>query len=733
MKIDISSLIGDLVEATVKSLKEDSDYEEFLGKKLVTRKYDDGKPDRKISIRGALQYAQDGQMDGNQSASYSQAIGLIDKEANKKNSGFDTEDLPDSVQDEIKKFKKQAQRAQDREDKKSTKDTDAADDEVSGSDAADAVKDTGPDDGSDKKDGDIPAPKVPEGPMSNDQIKEELKYLEEVTGKDKSLDKKANPIKSKQWTDTNIEPTPDEFKNWQNKSKRGRPEDQQIDMEQAAAGVSKPYRFPEKYMQVLGRMINTEGLSDPKGDSVSNFIDGAGAGMISSQAGEILTMMVTSIPNDKEAQTFADNIVEVLEKQKGTKQVLDKSWVKAAMENRKSTMEHVRSTYGDDAKITSGCWDLKSEVEAMGLSDYDKDKGYSTDAYFTVSTPQHDGDLLLEVSLKKDANVMFYNGGTGDLLKPKCVELSPRSPKGCAPMGWNTTQEDYADVERDGVTLKGDDYNPEKFKDNQNLVYRDNQKVLSDESNIKASIPNMNDKDRADLIKLLNDKTFQPPLSADTKIDEKNLENIGPQLISQIMGNYENQFDKDGNKIKAKPSFDTSRMNKMAMLVSKSGNDETKKVYDRMTSEHKQFQKNLAQGLLMNDKLRGGLMGILRDEFPIKAAAQGEEVMSIGDMVLDRKTCESLFGTADFNQIREGLSIDEDEKSNPIIVYSAQGTGDAIPLAAVDIRQKGIGYSGYPSFNLKVHKGFGKKLKASQTALKESLRALQKFLKSVIV
>ncbi len=129
MKIDISSLIGGLVEATVKSLKEDSDYQEFLKKKLVTRKYDDDKPDRQISVGGALQYAQDGQMDGNQSASYSQALGLIDKEANKKNSGFDTEDLPDSVQDEIKKFKKQAQRAQDREDKKSAKDTDAAPDE----------------------------------------------------------------------------------------------------------------------------------------------------------------------------------------------------------------------------------------------------------------------------------------------------------------------------------------------------------------------------------------------------------------------------------------------------------------------------------------------------------------------------------------------------------------------------------------------------------------------------
>ena len=32
MKIDISSLIGDLVEATVKSLKEDSDYEEHCSR-----------------------------------------------------------------------------------------------------------------------------------------------------------------------------------------------------------------------------------------------------------------------------------------------------------------------------------------------------------------------------------------------------------------------------------------------------------------------------------------------------------------------------------------------------------------------------------------------------------------------------------------------------------------------------------------------------------------------------
>ena len=447
--------------------------------------------------------------------------------------------------------------------------------------------------------------------------------------------------------------------------------------------------------------------------------------MIQSQAGEILTMMLTSIPDDEQAQAFADNIGEVLAKQSGN-QILDKSWVKAAMENRVSTMDHVRATYGPDAKITSGCWDLESEVEAMGLPDYKKNKGYSTDAYFTVETPNHpEGDLLLEVSLKKDAKVMFYNGGTGDILKPKCIS-GPGDPKGCAPMGWGVSEEDFEDVEHDGVTLDGDSYNPAEFQRAQNRVYRENVELLTDASVIKKSLANMNNSSRNDLIRTLNDKTFK----SDVEVTEDNLDKLGPKLLKGILGNYENQFDTKGNKVKSSPSFATDRLNKLAMLVGKNGKEWTgrgpanpppnvNEVYGRMAEEHKEYQQNLANGLLMNKKLRSGLMGILRDEFPIKAAATGEEIMSIGDMVLDRKTCDSLFGTANFNDIKERLSIDEDAKGNPIIVYSAQGTGDPIPLANVDIRQKGIGYSGYPSFNLKVHPGFAKALKGSQTALQD--------------
>ena len=587
------------------------------------------------------------------------------------------------------------------------------------------------------------APEVTEGPMDNEQIKEELDYIQDVTGKDKKLESDANPKESSEWTDTDIDPTPDNFSKWQRKSKRDRPADQKIDMSDAIVGVEQPYGFPEKYVEVLERMINTEGMSDPKKDSVSNFIDGAGAGMISSQAGEILTMMVTSIPNDEQAQAFANKIGEVLEKQEGN-QILDKSWVKAAMENRASTMDHVRATYGPDAKITSGCWDLESEVEAMGLPDYKKNKGYSTDAYFTVETPNHpEGDLLLEVSLKKDAKVMFYNGGTGDILKPKCVS-GAGDPKGCAPMGWGLNEEDFEDVEHDGVTLDGDSYNPAEFQRAQNRVYRENIAALTNPKEMKHSVEaalakaaafesgeskrktDVNDRD--DLINTLNNKTFNS-IRGDVEITADNLATEGPKLMKAVLGTYEDQFDENGNKVKSSPSFATDRINKLAMLIGKNGKEwggrgpapdnNVRAVYDRMSDEHVQYQENLAKGLLMNPKLRAGLMGILRDEFPIKAAATGEEIMSIGDMVLDRKTCNSLFGTSNFNDIKERLSIDKDDKGNPIITYSAQGAGTPIPLANVDIRQKGKGYSGYPSFNMKVHPGFAKALKGSQSALQD--------------
>ena len=55
--------------------------------------------------------------------------------------------------------------------------------------------------------------------------------------------------------------------------------------------------------------------------------------------------------------------------------------------------------------------DVKEEINALGMEDYEGNKGFSTDVYFKVQTPDGE-DILDEVSLKKDVNVNFLNTGT---------------------------------------------------------------------------------------------------------------------------------------------------------------------------------------------------------------------------------------------------------------------------------------------------------------------------------
>jgi len=66
--------------------------------------------------------------------------------------------------------------------------------------------------------------------------------------------------------------------------------------------------------------------------------------------------------------------------------------------------------------INAASWDTKDEVESMGLKDYNKNKGYSTDIYFKIQLPN--GKVILdECSLKKDKNVNFLNSGVGSYLE----------------------------------------------------------------------------------------------------------------------------------------------------------------------------------------------------------------------------------------------------------------------------------------------------------------------------
>jgi ubiquitin len=181
-------------------------------------------------------------------------------------------------------------------------------------------------------------------------------------------------------------------------------------------------KFPKKYTKALERMLNTQ----PKGDATKwgHFSDiEGGAGQISAQAGELMTMMGSTM-SDEEWDEFSNSILkhddafnEANPKLKNAKnKIVDKSWVKAATQSRKAIKDRLTKQYGDGVEIVAGAWDTQSDVEAMGLSDYGKNKGFSTDMYLKVRKP--DGtEVMDEVSLKKSTKVNFLNSGAGEFSK----------------------------------------------------------------------------------------------------------------------------------------------------------------------------------------------------------------------------------------------------------------------------------------------------------------------------
>ena len=194
-------------------------------------------------------------------------------------------------------------------------------------------------------------------------------------------------------------------------------------------GIVKNPKFPKRYLKVLERMVNSKISTRTAKWSHFSDIEG-GAGKISAQAGELMTMMGTSM-SDEEFEELTNAMLEhekqLLENhpevfKKKNKQgklidnpgsrIVDKSWVKAAKQSRKAILDRVKDQYGEGTEIVATAWDVENEVETMGLSDYKNNKGFSTDMYIKVKKP--DGEEVLdEVSLKKSTKVNFLNSSAG--------------------------------------------------------------------------------------------------------------------------------------------------------------------------------------------------------------------------------------------------------------------------------------------------------------------------------
>jgi len=471
-----------------------------------------------------------------------------------------------------------------------------------------------------------------------EEIRKENHPGQNIIVRDKSLSN-VNTIKSKIWTEIESIGSDDE---WENKNKNNLQKEKFV----TPSWLKYNQKVPQKYFKVIERMVNS--INNKITSKISHFIPGAGAGKIESQAGEIV-MMISSTMTDNEWSQYKKHLLDAVEKT--TNGIITKEWIIAADNNRKALYKRLKRQYKginipDD--IIAGCWDTKEEVEGLGLKDYKKNKGFSTDVYFKI---KYNGkEFLVEQSLKKDGNANLSNSGTG-----KFSQWDKNIP--------------------DDIKLS---------------VYAENQ---------KNKLSSFVTKHKMIIDKMLKDmKNFDP--------DNKTYKEI---LSKMEDGGIESIID-GSNRDKRKA------MNLIIKLLSDKNFNEATKMLEELKSDEITYSKNCIYAINNNPKLKEGMLEDIRSSLPLKEVSVGEEAMSIGDLSLDIKTFKELFGTNDWDKIKEKITV-KMVKNKPIIVYSGSTKDEDVPIANLVIREDGVGYGGVVKFELQIHKEFIKKLKEVDSSL----------------
>ena len=456
--------------------------------------------------------------------------------------------------------------------------------------------------------------------------------------KDKSL-KQGDPNQTEEYS-RDLEPDDDGF-NERNKKDANPTPPPAISLD----GIVENPKFPKRYIKVLERMTNTKVSTRSAKWNHFSDIEG-GAGRISAQAGELMTMMGTSM-SDEEFEKLTNSLLEHEQKlidenpelKKEGKRIVTKSWINAAKQSRKAIKDRLVKQYGEGTEIVSTAWDVENEVEAMGLSNYKENKGFSTDMYVKVKKP--DGEEVLdEVSLKKSTKVNFLNSSAG------------------------------------------------KFEEwDENLSDEINQTVYRNKAR-KRNIDYINN-NREKVDKLLNSPEGEPIKKL---METKNL------TLEQAL---------EGNS-RAKQNV----LWKSIGLLSKGGDEEASSIIEQDNKEHNEFVDKSVKAITENPKMKAGMLNEIRSEFPLKAVSEGEETMAIGPNSLDKATMKNIFGTDNYDEIKENLVA---EPGPPFIGYNVAASGEVFPVAEIKVREDGRGYGGQFKFEMILHKDFAPRLEKAQS------------------
>ena len=567
---------------------------------------------------------------------------------------------------------------------------------------------------------------------------EEKEKKEEEESKDKSLKKDFNTGGSfnseDQFTKTGI--TDEEFSNNPNiKLQEGEPF--KFTEEQTGKFFGDETKFPKRYVKTLERLMS---LSKSGNTSITDVVKNVGAGEFSSQAGELVTMMGATIKDPETAKEFFDSLREY---EKGTKSpIVDKSWINSAEKVRKGLFARYNDEFGKgNWEIEGGAWDNKEEVEGLGLNDYGKNKGFSTDIYYRIKDKKTGKSVLDEVSLKKDTLAHLLNGTTGRVLdliirgnaspeeeKDWAEIINILGPRSAVSKLSPEQKKKYEEISSKYGTDKygfSDLVDVGKAKERQSKYHEEALKNPDFKSKVSSASNKLTDEQKIKVAKSMSTK------EKDVKSILASMEEV-PSVLKNLsspvtLSSIQKSMKKAG--LKADPRK-TKKMSIIMMKLASESNPEGKIAQDlkRITDNSREHSKEVAKLLISNPKAKAGLLKSIRENLPLKSLMDGEEKMSLGELSADSKTLEKVFGTNDFNELEKGLSISDQNTPPPMgpidppgIVYKIRNsdgtTKGAIPIAKITNRPDGIGYGDSWKLEFSVHKEFANALRKANEDL----------------
>ena len=511
--------------------------------------------------------------------------------------------------------------------------------------------------------------------VSDDEIeKQAQKSAEDDVAKSKSnVDKEREKIGGEVYTEP-LEITDEEF-NKKNK------ENQITEPFVMPDVVKNNPKIPKKYTQFIERVMNTnKNIKDNNQKAGYYGIGKAGAGDTDSNAGELMSMMATTM-NSNDRVEFFKAIDKTIERASinGEKLYITPAWSRAAKENSSAILRMMYDKYGKDYEIVGSAWDIEEEFKALGQN-YDE-KGYSTDIMFTVKS---EGKVMKEeVSLKqKLKNQRLWNGMVSSAFDDDVL------PKELSQGGESKYKE-------------GQIKNIEDF-------YQNNK------TNISEFLGGVSD---------LED--YEKTLEKVAKSMDKKERN--QQLIVEGFSNFVSQYKKD---LSENPNLNLSRdyikqnlksqnvkadkraMDKLSMtlglMMDDYGDTEAGNFVKEQKVIAKEQAKKIASYINESEEAKQSVLKKVQEKLPLKSVSDGDESIILGEYVINKKTLEGIFGTDDWNKVVEKLSVNPDADP-PSIEYKGQVRGKerVVPITTIGIREDGEGYGGAHKFEMLVAEDFG--------------------------